>query len=178
MRRLPRTVGGVGRSARPTTCRGAPAEIRRWHASINPFSLLLFCHVGNRRELADENQRGDKRAHSWLPEFRAESRGSRRAREQTRGTNAMARRVSYSPKALVDRRATKRQLPAFLDREEIAWLTGFHRKGRQIEQLRRMGVAFFINGSGRPVVTRAAIEGRADVVSSRAWSPALVKRQH
>jgi hypothetical protein len=90
----------------------------------------------------------------------------------------MARHVTYLPQALVDRSATKRELQAFLDRDEIALLTGFHRKGRQIEQLRRMGVAFFINGSGRPVVTRAAIEGRAEVVSTRAWSPALLERQN
>ena len=69
----------------------------------------------------------------------------------------------------------KRQPPAFLDQDEVALLTGFQRKGRQIEQLRRMGVAFFVNGSGRPVVTRAAIEGRAATSLRRSWSPAVTE---
>jgi hypothetical protein len=64
---------------------------------------------------------------------------------------------------------------AFLSPDELAVLTGFRRKGCQVEQLRRMGIAFYVNGCGRPVVTRAAIEGSAAGVSPRAWAPSVVK---
>ena len=63
----------------------------------------------------------------------------------------------------------------FLNPDELALLTGFHRKGRQVEQLRRMGIAFYVNGYGRPVVARAAIEGSAAVTSPRRWTPSVVK---
>ncbi|MFO1313090.1 MAG: DUF4224 domain-containing protein [Burkholderiales bacterium] len=89
----------------------------------------------------------------------------------------MDRRAASRPRAVHDRASTRRQPPAFLDRDEIALLTGFQRKARQIEQLRRMGVAFFINGCGRPVVTRAAIEGRAEVAPPRTWSPTVINTQ-
>ena len=45
----------------------------------------------------------------------------------------------------------------FLNPDELALLTGFHRKGRQVQQLRRMGIVFYVNGCGRPVVARTAI---------------------
>jgi len=63
----------------------------------------------------------------------------------------------------------------FLNPDELALLTGFHRKGRQVEQLRRMGIAFFVNGCGRPVVARTAIEGSATGASPRTWAPSVVK---
>jgi hypothetical protein len=63
----------------------------------------------------------------------------------------------------------------FLNPDELALLTGFRRKGRQVEQLRRMGVAFYVNGCGRPVVARAAIEGSAAGTSPRTWGPSVVK---
>lgn len=64
----------------------------------------------------------------------------------------------------------------FLTPEELALLTGFHRKARQIEQLRRMGIAFYINGCGRPIVTRNSVEGRAESASPGGWSPSVVKK--
>jgi len=63
----------------------------------------------------------------------------------------------------------------FLSPDELALLTGFHRKGRQVEQLRRMGIVFYVNGCGRPVVARAAIEGCAAGTSPRSWTPSVVK---
>jgi hypothetical protein len=63
----------------------------------------------------------------------------------------------------------------FLNPDELALLTGFHRKGRQVEQLRRMGIAFYVNGCGRPVVARAAVEGSAAEASPRTWTPSVVK---
>ena len=63
----------------------------------------------------------------------------------------------------------------FLNPDELALLTGFHRKGRQVEQLRRMGIAFYVNGCGRPVVARAAIEGGAAGALPRTWAPSVAK---
>lgn len=59
----------------------------------------------------------------------------------------------------------------FLTQEEIAELTGRKVRSKQIEALRQMGLAFFVNPVGRAVVTRSAIEGR----SAPAKKPAPVK---
>lgn len=48
----------------------------------------------------------------------------------------------------------------FLTKEELVTLTGRKLKGLQIEQLRKMGLPFFINAIGHPVVARVTIEGR------------------
>ena len=64
---------------------------------------------------------------------------------------------------------------AFLTPDELVVLTGFHRKGRQVEQLRRMGIAFYVNGCGRPVVARSSIEGSAAGASLCAWTPSVAK---
>lgn len=50
----------------------------------------------------------------------------------------------------------------FLTKEDVADLTGRKTKTKQIEQLRTMGVIFWINAHGVPVVPRSAIEGRND----------------
>lgn len=47
----------------------------------------------------------------------------------------------------------------FLTKEGLVILTGRKLKSLQIEQLRKMGVPFFVNAKGHPVVARAAIEG-------------------
>jgi len=70
---------------------------------INPFCLVSSSYVENRRGLADLRQRIGKRVQSWLPEFRAELRGKRRARKQTWGTYLMDHCVSTSSQAPVDR---------------------------------------------------------------------------
>jgi len=63
----------------------------------------------------------------------------------------------------------------FLNSDEIETLTGFSTKAKQIEQLRRMGVPFFINGCGRAVVTTAAVEGRKQQAApAQGWSPAIL----
>lgn len=63
----------------------------------------------------------------------------------------------------------------FLNPDELVLLTGFRRKGRQVEQLRQMGIAFYINGCGRPVVARTSIEERAKVAPPCVWTPSVVK---
>ena len=67
----------------------------------------------------------------------------------------------------------------FLTEDEIAILSGMKRKKTQIVVLRKMGVVFFVNGTGRPVVTRTAIEGRTDRAeekqdSRKGWVPRVV----
>lgn len=75
MRRLPRTACGVGRSARPTKCRGALTEILRRRSSINPFFLVRLKHVENRRGLAEhmfsEETNGSIRGYPSLERMRA-----------------------------------------------------------------------------------------------------------
>lgn len=49
----------------------------------------------------------------------------------------------------------------FLNKDEMARLTGRKFKSKQIEALRAMGISFFINAIGEPIVARAVIEGTA-----------------
>lgn len=66
----------------------------------------------------------------------------------------------------------------FLSRGELKEFTGRSYVKLQIEALRQMGVPFFVNGIGRPVVTRSAIEGRAGVVAAppkKAWQPKVLR---
>lgn len=50
----------------------------------------------------------------------------------------------------------------FLTRDEMQVLTGRRMKSKQIEALRRMGVQFWVNASGHPVVSVATVEGRRE----------------
>ncbi len=60
----------------------------------------------------------------------------------------------------------------FLTKVELVTLTGRALKSLQTEQLRRMGISFFVNASGRPVVPRSAIEGSTKRVEAiKTWSP-------
>ena len=52
----------------------------------------------------------------------------------------------------------------FLTKDEIATLTGRKYKRLQIEQLRKMGIPFWINAANAPVVARATIEGSREKV--------------
>ncbi|MFM0649391.1 DUF4224 domain-containing protein [Paraburkholderia bryophila] len=60
----------------------------------------------------------------------------------------------------------------FLSTQELVQLTGRKVKAKQIDALRRMGIAFFVNALGRPVVTRAAVEGKLVVSRERTTQPA------
>lgn len=66
----------------------------------------------------------------------------------------------------------------FLDRDEVRALTGRAHKSLQIKALAGMGVPFFVNGVGLPVVARSAIEGRANAAAAppkKAWVPRVLK---
>ena len=64
----------------------------------------------------------------------------------------------------------------FLTPEEVRELTGFAVKAKQIEQLRRMGIPFFVNGCGRAVVAVSAIEGRKpEAAAQPGWQPRVLQ---
>lgn len=67
----------------------------------------------------------------------------------------------------------------FLTPEELAVLTGRKLKSYQIEALRRMGIPFFINAIGRPVVARTAIEGgsKAALEPKPKWTSPMLKQE-
>lgn len=64
----------------------------------------------------------------------------------------------------------------FLSSQDISELTGRKTKSKQIEALLRMGLPFWVNAIGRPVVTVTAIEGRRETPPEKAWSPQRKKR--
>ena len=70
----------------------------------------------------------------------------------------------------------------FLSPDEVAELTGIKR-GRdglsrneiQVNQLKNMGIAFFVNASGRPIITKSAIEGTPQIIAKKlAWQPKVL----
>ncbi|MGH8657525.1 MAG: DUF4224 domain-containing protein [Gammaproteobacteria bacterium] len=63
----------------------------------------------------------------------------------------------------------------FLSADEIATLTGKRRKSCQIAWLKNSGIPFHVNASGRPVVTRAAVEGqkKGSEKIQRTWRSAV-----
>lgn len=63
----------------------------------------------------------------------------------------------------------------FLTPDELATLTGRRQRARQIQQLRAMGVAFYVNALGWPVVARRIVEGGPATPAPKAsWQPRLV----
>ena len=72
-------------------------------------------------------------------------------------------------------------MTTFLPTEDIKFLTGIScakggqtREQRQIAALSKMGVPYFVNAAGRPVVARAAVEGQASSATTEpgGWEPA------
>lgn len=61
----------------------------------------------------------------------------------------------------------------FISNEHLEKLTGKKQKSQQIAQLRKMGIPFFINASGHPVVTVVAVEGKAQSTkkTEKPWTP-------
>ena len=62
----------------------------------------------------------------------------------------------------------------FLSQQELRVLTGRKIKRLQCEQLRRLGIPFFVYASGRPVVTCSAIVGRTAPVQNLSWKPGIL----
>jgi hypothetical protein len=69
------------------------------------------------------------------------------------------------------RKAIYLEEPVFLDPEQLVKLTDRRQKSAQIAQLRKMGIPFFVNASGHPVVTESSLEGKKKEPVSKSWSP-------
>ena len=67
---------------------------------------------------------------------------------------------------MADRIATN---ATFLSIDDICALTGRKMKTKQIEALRKMGLPFWVNAIGRPVVAVAAVEGRKEAPREKTW---------
>jgi len=64
----------------------------------------------------------------------------------------------------------------FLTEDEIGMLTGRKVKKLQVEQLRSMGIPFYVNAVGRPVVVRSILEGRKDQEQPKPkWQPRVLQ---
>jgi hypothetical protein len=72
---------------------------------------------------------------------------------------------------LVEELAPRVPTSTFLTQAEVSELTGRKVRSKQIEALRQMGIAFWVNPVGRAIVTRSAIEGRG----APAKKPAAIK---
>jgi hypothetical protein len=65
----------------------------------------------------------------------------------------------------------------FLDPTQLRQLTGYARKGKQIEVLRARGIPFWVNGRGVPVVACSAVDGGPKAPAPAAatgWQPAVL----
>jgi hypothetical protein len=60
-------------------------------------------------------------------------------------------------------------MSTFLTSAEVIELTGRKVKSKQIEALRSMGLPFWVNAIGKPVVATAAIEGRKETPKQQTW---------
>lgn len=68
-------------------------------------------------------------------------------------------------------------MSTFLTNDEISSLTGRKIKSKQIEALRKIGIAFFVNATGHPVVLRSAIEGKSNIAQKpeKGWKPNILR---
>jgi len=57
----------------------------------------------------------------------------------------------------------------FLNAAELVALTGRKLKTKQIEALRKMGITFWVNACGKPVVPRVATEGGKQPPRKKEW---------
>lgn len=65
----------------------------------------------------------------------------------------------------------------FLDPSDVEILTGKKSKAGQVDALRHMGITFYVNASGHPVVPKSAIEGSNKEVAQKdkPWVPAAIR---
>ena len=60
-------------------------------------------------------------------------------------------------------------MTTFLTPSDVSELTGRKNKSLQIAALLKMGLPFWVNAIGKPVVARAAIEGRKEIPRPKTW---------
>lgn len=64
----------------------------------------------------------------------------------------------------------------FLTPEELVALTGRKVRRLQVEQLRTMGIPFYVNAVGRAVVVRSVLEGSKEQQQPRPkWQPKVLQ---
>lgn len=64
----------------------------------------------------------------------------------------------------------------FLNDDELVKLTGRKMKTKQIEALRKMGIPFFVNAIGQPVVAATAVTGgTGPAEQKKKWVPNVLK---
>jgi hypothetical protein len=64
----------------------------------------------------------------------------------------------------------------FLTPQDIAELTGRKIKKLQVEQLRKMGIPFYVNAVGRPIVVRSVLEGKKEPPQRPKWESSVLKQ--
>lgn len=63
----------------------------------------------------------------------------------------------------------------FLTPDELAALTGRKVRRLQVEQLRTMGIPFYVNAVGRAVVVRSVLEGSKEQQPRAKWQPKVLQ---
>lgn len=67
----------------------------------------------------------------------------------------------------------------FLTPEDVAFMTGRKTASKQIEVLRQMGIPFFVNAAGRPIITKQSIgvglPTQAAPTITRGWKSRVLK---
>jgi hypothetical protein len=66
-------------------------------------------------------------------------------------------------------------MSAFLAQDELKTLTGYARKACQVAQLRKMGIAYFLNAAGHPVVPRSIFDPKLATPVQAEWEPSVLK---
>jgi hypothetical protein len=63
----------------------------------------------------------------------------------------------------------------FLEQSDVAILTGKKLKAQQVDVLRGMGILFYVNAAGHPVVPKSAVEGLNKPIEQqdKPWVPAM-----
>jgi len=59
----------------------------------------------------------------------------------------------------------------FLDDKDLIELTGWHHRSKQVAQLRKMGIPFWLNACGRPIVAKSIFEGGKAKPQPKTWEP-------
>jgi hypothetical protein len=65
----------------------------------------------------------------------------------------------------------------FLDDDDVRKLTGKKLKAGQVDVLRRMGILFYINASGWPVVPKSAVDPQINKINQpdQPWVPDVLR---
>lgn len=65
----------------------------------------------------------------------------------------------------------------FLEDEQIVKLTGYRQKAKQVARLRKLGILFFVNASGHPVVPDSSVNGSKQPKPEKTWTPSWAAHQ-